>query len=254
MPLRIGIVTDVHFGPDSAWVHGTVAPSALAQSLEQLKTRDIQGLVDLGDRLTDESPEIDMRRLQMLAGIFAEAGVRTEHLRGNHDLLSPGVHQRLLGGSVESRSVEVSGWHLVFLDSFDGSIEGALTAATLEWLAADLSRADLPAVVFSHQPLDGQPLAGNPIFEADLAAHAHPKGHEAAREILRTTGDVRMAVNGHTHWNHVVWLDGLPYVTVQSLVARTSSGEPAGACAILELGERSLHLHAFGREPFEVRA
>jgi 3',5'-cyclic-AMP phosphodiesterase len=253
MPLRIGIVTDVHFGPDSPSVLGSAAPRLLARSLERLGELEPQLLVDLGDRLTDETPEIDLERLRTLAGLFGAAGVHSEHLRGNHDLLPPTVHQRLLGRSVTNRSHDVRGWHLVFLDSFDGSIEGALTPGTLGWLEADLARNSLPTVVFSHQPLDGEPLIGNPIFEVEYAAHAHPKGHEAARTILASAGSVRLAVNGHAHWNHRVEVDGVPYVTLQSLVARDAAGDPAGAHALLELGETSSFLRVFGAEPFEVR-
>lgn len=249
MPLRLGIVTDVHYGPDSATLRGSVAPDALRRCLGALRAREPDVLVDLGDRLTDEAPDVDLQRLRSIAAVFDASKMRREHLRGNHDLLPPAVHEELLGGVVTSRSMDVAGWHLVFLDTFDGSIGGVLTGETLAWFEADLGATSLPTVVFSHQPLDGRPLIGNPSFEVEYAAHAHPRGHERARQIM--AGRVRLAVNGHAHWNHEVVVAGVPHVTIQSLVARTATGHETGSYALLELDDRSRRVRAFGAEPFE---
>ena len=251
MPLRLGIVSDIHFGLDSASVRGSAAPAALRRCLDGLRAWAPDVLVDLGDRLTDEAPDVDLQRLRTLAAAFGASEMRREHLRGNHDALTPAVHEELLGGPVTDRSCDVEGWHLVFLDAYDGSIGGALTEATLAWLAADLAATSLPTVVFSHQPLDGQPLIGNRSFEVEFAAHAHPTGHERARQIMAASGRVRLAVNGHTHWNHLVEVAGVPHLTVQSLVARTANGRESGSYAVVELDERTHRVRVFGREPFE---
>ena len=185
--------------------------------------------------------------------MFGASGLRREHLRGNHDALSPAVHEELLGGPVTSRSRDVGGWHLVFLDAYDGSIGGALAGDALAWFEADLAATSLPTIVFSHQPLDGQPLMGNRSFEVEYAAHAHPSGHERARQIMASSGRVRMAVNGPTHWNHHVSVAGVPYRTVQSLVARTATGHETGSYAVVEFDDRSHRVRVFGGEPFERR-
>lgn len=251
MPIRLGIVTDIHYGPDSTMVLGSAAPDALRACLDDLRAWAPDLLVDLGDRLTDEAPEVDRGRLRTLVALFDASGMRREHLRGNHDVLSPAVHEELLGGPVTDRSCDVGGWHLVFLDCYDGSIGGSLSDETLAWLEADLAATSLPTVVFSHPPLDGQPLIGNPVFEVDFADHAHPSGHERARQIMAASGRVRLAVNGHAHWNHVVEVAGVAHLTVQSLVARTADGSETGSYAILDLDERSHRVRVFGLEPFE---
>jgi 3',5'-cyclic-AMP phosphodiesterase len=251
MPLRLGIVTDIHYGPDTEMVLGSAAPDALRAASTACGRGRPDLLVDLGDRLTDETPDVDLQRLRTLAGLFGASGFRREHLRGNHDALSPAVHEELLGGPVTSRSCDVGGWHLVFLDTYDGSVGGVLTDDALDWFEADLAATSLPTVVFSHQPLDGQPLIGNPVFEVEYAAHAHPAGHERARRIMAASGRVRMAVNGHTHWNHHVTVAGVPHVTVQSLVARTAAGHETGSYAVVELDDRSHRVRVFGGEPFE---
>jgi 3',5'-cyclic-AMP phosphodiesterase len=251
MPLRLGVVTDIHHGPDSATLRGSAAPEALRRCLDALRGWAPDVLVDLGDRLTDETPEVDLQRLRTIAALFDASGMRREHLRGNHDVLPPEVQEELLGGPVTSRSLDLAGWHLVFLDAFDGSIGGVLTGETLAWFEADLGATSLPTIVFSHPPLDGQPLIGNPSFEVEYAAHAHPQGHELARRIMAASGRVRLAVNGHAHWNHEVVVAGVPHLTVQSLVARTVAGLEAGSYAIVELDDRSHRVRVFGGEPDE---
>jgi 3',5'-cyclic-AMP phosphodiesterase len=251
MPFRLGIVTDIHFGPDSATLRGSAAPEALRRCLDALRGWEPDVLVDLGDRLTDEAPDVDLQRLHTIASLFGASGMRREHLRGNHDVLPLEVQEELLGGSVTSRSCDVGGWHLAFLDTFDGSIGGVLTEATLAWFEADLAATSLPTIVFSHPPLDGQPLIGNPSFEVEYAAHAHPRGHERARRIMAASGRVCLAVNGHAHWNHEVVVAGVPHLTVQSLVARTVTGQDAGSYAIIELDDRSRRVRVFGGEPLE---
>jgi 3',5'-cyclic-AMP phosphodiesterase len=251
MPLRLGIVTDIHYGQDTSMVLGSAANAALGRCLDALRASKPDLLVDLGDRLTDETPDVDLQRLRTIAASFGAYGMVREHLRGNHDVVPQAEQEELLGRPVTSRSRDVGGWHLVFLDTYDGSIGGVLTDATLAWFEADLAATSLPTIVFSHQPLDGQPLIGNPVFEVEYAAHAHPVGHERARQIMASSGRVRMAVNGHTHWNHHVVVGGVAHLTVQSLVARTASGDATGSYAVVELDDRSHRVQVFGGDPFE---
>ncbi|CAN5622660.1 hypothetical protein BH23DEI1_BH23DEI1_05440 [soil metagenome] len=253
MPLAIGIVTDIHSGPDLAWVGGTAAPALLAAALEHLEALGATILVDLGDRLNDVAPGDDEARLRTVADLFRATSLPTEHLRGNHDLLPVELQSGVLGGTLANRSIDVEGWHLSFLDTFDGSIAGALAPATLAWLEADLAATSLPTILFSHQPLDGAPLVGNPLFEVDFAAHAHPDAHEEARRIIERAGIVRLALNGHAHWNNLSRVRGVPYLSVQSLVARGSDGQAAGSHALLELDDERIHVRVYGGEPFEVQ-
>lgn len=250
MILNLAVITDIHHGPDSPTVAGSDALTLLEQGLDALAARSPSLLVDLGDRLTDVDPRSDRRRLEEVAARFRSFPALRQHLRGNHDLTEREVQEALLGGSLRSRSADVAGWHLVFLDSFDGTIGGRLSRTDLDWLEEDLASSSLPTVVFSHQPLDGQPLVGNPIFEVDYAAHAHPAGHAEARAVMEAAGTVRLAVNGHAHWNHAVEVNGVHYLSVQSLVARVRAGEAAGAYATLTLTDAGGELRVMGMDPF----
>lgn len=253
MALELAIITDIHYGPDSETVKGSDAPRLLEHNLRFLAEKSPDLLVDMGDRLTDVDVGIDRTRLEQVAGLFQSFDMSRQHLCGNHDTLPRELQETLLGGSLHSRSIDVAGWHLTFLNTFDGTIGGAFSHNDLLWLEEDLASTSLPTVVFSHQPLDGKPLIGNAIFEVDYAADAHPDGHEQARRMMEASEKVKLAVSGHTHWNHRVQVNGIHYLTVQSLVARGHSGEPVGACATLSFTERDLKVAVFGQEPLEVK-
>ena len=253
MALELAIVTDIHYGPDSETVKGSDALRLLENNLQFLAAKSPNLLVDLGDRLTDVESEIDRTRLEKVAGLFKGFAFPHQHLQGNHDTLPRELQETLLGGLLQNRSIDIAGWHLTFLNTFDGTIGGSLSQHDLLWLKEDLASTSLPTIIFSHQPLDGQPLKGNPIFEVDYAADAHPDGHEQARQIMETSGKIKLAVSGHTHWNHTTQVKGIHYLTVQSLVARGRSGEPVGACATLFLTEHDLKVAVFGQEPLELK-
>ena len=252
--LGLALVTDIHYGPDNVAVKGSVAPMLLEEALGALAQKSPDLLVDLGDRLSDVNPETDKKHLQELAALFSTRDYPREHLLGNHDLLSKDVQEALLAGSLSNRSRDVAGWHLVFLDTFNHTIEGALTKQTLEWLHQDLSASTLPAIVFSHQPLDGKPLLGNRFFETDFAEHAHPANHAKARQIMEQSGNVKLAINGHTHWNHHLIEGGIHYLSLQSLVAYKDAAatQPAAAYGFLSLRGTQLEFEIFGHDLFKV--
>ena len=72
--------------------------------------------------------------------------------------------------SLASHSMDVNGWHLVFWQAdvhMSLDHEPTLTDDDLAWLESDLAASDLPAVVFSHVPLDGASMRGNYYFQAN---------------------------------------------------------------------------------------
>jgi HAD superfamily hydrolase (TIGR01450 family) len=66
-------------------------------------------------------------------------------------------------------------------------------------------------------------------------------------------GNVVLCIGGHTHRNHASTIDGIHYLTVQSLSdSYTTQGEAAGAWAMIELGE-DVYWRTHGRDPIEFR-
>ena len=247
--LSVALVTDIHHGSDSAYVRGTVALPLLENALREIAARKPALLVDLGDRVNDSEPDTALAELSEVAACFSKVDAPRQHLLGNHDITDRREQERILGGPLGNRSLELDGWQFVFLDTFDGSVEGELTPETLTWLERVLALNDLPAVVFSHQPLDGQPLPGNLFFGGDYAYQAHPRGYEAARLVLERSGKVRLVVSGHAHWNHVVTVGNIDYLTLAAIAPHV--GDEGGSYGLLVLDSEGARLEVYGSASWE---
>jgi hypothetical protein len=134
------------------------------------------------------------------------------------------------------------------LYTFNGTVEGGLTQEDLAWLEQTLASHSSPAIVFTHQPLDGVPTKGNILFDA-IPHYLTPTGHEKARAIMEASGKVKLAVNGHTHWNHLEVVNGISYVSLTAVTPLVMSEKQTEAYSILILNESSIDIKVYGREP-----
>ena len=55
-------------------------------------------------------------------------------------------------------------------------------------------------------------------------------GKSLVGDLFRQHG-VRAVFNGHLHWNHLDVIDGIPYVTLQSLIENVDEDAPGRAAA-----------------------
>jgi hypothetical protein len=261
--LRIGLVADVHHGPNTWTKRGDAALGLLARALEELERLRVDLVVDLGDRINDTDRETDLRLVKEVAGVFAASRLRRVHLLGNHDLvnLAPEDSAAALGQELASQMLELKEWRLVFwcpetrLDYTEVGLAAGfvLQPAEVEWLSGALADA-APTVVFTHVPLDGAAMLGNYYFEtAPGAGLAGYRNAARAREVIRNSPAATLAVAGHVHWNRLTTLDGVHYVSVQSLTESfTTHPEPAGAWAELGLGPL-IRVDIRGQDGFGVR-
>ena len=250
MSVTIGLITDIHHGLDSEYVQGSAALPLLEGALESLLAHQSELFVDLGDRINHSEPDQAELATAEVAVVFDRASLPKIHLQGNDDVMPRPGQEKLLGVSLGNQSLELGGWRLIFLDTFDGSVEGALSPATLTWLERVLSKNTLPTVIFSHQPLGGEPLPGNPFFDGDTSYQAHPKGHAEARRLMERY-NVKLAVSGHTHWNHRVEVNGIYYLTLDALVPLLGD-EAVGVYGLLTFEQNAVRLEVFGRSPWLV--
>ena len=253
MALRLAIITDLHCGRDTGNVKGPLALEILNEFVAAAHDFEPDAVLELGDRLTDESPDLDRARLLELARVFKRLPYPRHHISGNHDLLPKADQEAILEANLGNHVAELGGWRLLFLDTFNSSTGGGITVETLEWLEAQLSASALPAVVFSHQPLHGEWLRGNPYFETDFRDHACPVGADAARAIMEASGNgsggnglgsngsgskVRLCVSGHAHWNDHRVVNGIPYITLLSATeSHWTAPAPSRAFAFLSLSD-----------------
>jgi 3',5'-cyclic-AMP phosphodiesterase len=250
MSLKIGIITDIHAGLDNDYIKGSVALKSLDKALEALRLEHPSMLIELGDRTNDDSLEIRRNNVAELGKRFNSLSIPRHHLLGNHDSLPREEQEQLLNTQLSNHSIVVEGWQLVFLYTFNGTIKGGLTQDDLDWLKQTLASNSSLAIVFTHQPLDAVPTQGNILFDA-IPQYLSPVGHEKARAIMEASGKVKLAVNGHTHWNHLEKINGTSYLSLTAITPLVQSKEAMTAYSILTLDETGISVKVYGREPAE---
>ncbi len=250
--LRIAAVTDVHAGPDTGRVRGHRAVDILANIVNDINWIEPNLVIDLGDRITDVDDTHDRRQIFEVAQEFARIKAPRLHLQGNHDKLPLTDQEESLRSRIGNRAIELNGWRVLALHSFNETIGGNFSADTLNWLERKLSRSNLPTIVVSHQPLHDQAMLGNPYFEFDYAEHACVKNANQVRKILETSPQVKLCLSGHAHWNDYRNIAGIHHVTLMSMSESwATGGEAAESWALLEADD-NIRIKVFGKAPQEL--
>ncbi len=253
--LKLALVTDIHYGPNAYTKRGEDAPALVETVVAAASAFGPDRFVELGDRLSDCSEAEDRERLTKLAELFARCGGPRTHLLGNHDIvhLSRREIGHILDCETAHHSVDEKGWHLVFWNADPHYPDGLeIAPGDLEWLEADLAATRLPSVVFSHVPLDDAAMIGNFYFKTRPEGRAGFLNAAAAREVIERSEKVVLAVAGHVHRNQLSTIDGIHYLSLQSLTESfTTHPYPSGAWATLEL-DHEIHWQVHGREPLAM--
>lgn len=255
--LRLALVTDIHHGAPKLTKRSDAALPLLHQFVDFANDWGADLVVDLGDRISDKDNATDRELTADVAGAFQRVGVPRRHIVGNHDqeFMSRAEGEELLGTSLASESVDVNGFHLVFWQAgvhYDRHQGFALSEGDIDWLAQDLAATDLPAIVFTHVPLDGASMTGNYYFEANPHCAQYDETPEI-RRVLRDAGNVVLCVAGHVHWNKANTVDGIPYISLQSLTESfTTDSEPTGAWSTIEIGD-DIRWQCYGADPIDMR-
>jgi Icc protein len=257
-PLRIAVITDIHYGPDRYSKKGDEAFVLLENFIGQVNTMEVGLVVDLGDRISNTDLVNDRQHLAEIAAAFKSLTRDCHHLIGNHDVvhLSIAEHEKILGMSLQHHSLDRQGWHLAFWNASCELHEGQgfrLEQDDLDWLASDLATTDLPSVVFSHMPVDTGSMVGNYYFERRYAHGEQHRNASLARDLIENSEKVIAVVSGHVHWNQLHVMDGIPHFSLQSLSETfTTHPQAAGSWALLTLGD-TVEFEVFGRDPVMYR-
>ncbi|MFW6234286.1 MAG: metallophosphoesterase family protein [Spirochaetota bacterium] len=254
--VRVAVIADIHHGRDDETKLGSKALSLLDDALAAISGVNPDLLVDLGDRITDASVEEDKRLTREVAKRFIETELPRAHLLGNHDVesLDDAFIEEALASPVSHYSKNIGTWSLVFWQAAPHYRRGNLRIpeSDLGWLADELRKCSYPTVIFTHVPLDCGAMDGNYYFEKAPEGRARHYNAETARRIIIESDSVVLVVSGHAHWNRLNTVDGVHFVTVQSLTETfTTYPEPAGAWADIRLGE-SIHVEVRGRDPIRL--
>lgn len=259
MTLRLAILADIHHGTPTATKRGDAALGLMAEFARFVAEAGATHVIDLGDRISDVDHATDLRLEAEVADAFRAVGVPIWHICGNHDRdhLSVAENEAILGQSLGHETHDIEGWRLVIWRADakifrDAETPGfILREADLLWLSHVAQNADRPLLILSHVPISGHAQTGNYYFQNNAALSCYPMAHRARTALAQARVPV-VCLSGHVHWNTVTTIDGITYLTQQSLTESfTTRGEPSGAMGLLELNE-TVTWHVEGSDPFDL--
>ena len=198
-PVKLGIITDLH----QDIMHD--APARLTVFLDAMADKKPDALLQLGDFAYPTKDN------EVITKAFEQAHPRTMHVLGNHEI--DGGHSfdavaKIWGMRGRYYTENVDGLNLIILDGNEkpenhkSGYPSYVGNEQLAWLETQLRTLSGPIIVFSHQPLAGPSCIDN----------AKP-----VQELLSSAADkVLLAVNGHTHIDHLERVDNVSYLHVNS--------------------------------------
>ena len=259
--LTLGILTDVHFGPEARWNGKLRKLTHLAGELTRDFVRQMNDevkpdlVVNLGDDIEDESREADLQRYGECQAILRTAKAELVNVAGNHDLIH--LNREDLSRFWQRSgplyySFDRAGWHFVVLHTLERhDVEVRVPDTQIAWLRDDLAAGTSPTVVLMHHSASEQDVEDSRWWPG-RAHMALVKERVELRRAFEQSGRVRAVLNGHLHWNHLDLIAGIPYVTIQSPIENLDDdapGRPAAAHAVVRLTPRRMTVHVRGNDP-----
>ena len=198
-PIKLGMIADLH----QDVMHD--GPARLKAFLDAMKEEQPDALLQLGDFAYPS------KKNEVVTKAFEKAHPKALHVLGNHEI--DGGHSfdqvaKLWGMKGRYYTEKINGLELIVLDcnekrkNHKGGYPKYVGRKQLEWLEKQLETLKGPIFVISHQPLAGP-------GSIDNAGEVQALLNGAADKVL-------LAVNGHTHIDHLARVGKLSYLHVNS--------------------------------------
>lgn len=198
-PIKLGMIADLH----QDVMHD--GPARLKAFLDAMKNEKPDALLQLGDFAYPS------KKNEVVTKAFEKAHPKALHVLGNHEI--DGGHSfdqvaKLWGMKGRYYTENVNGLDLIVLDcnekpkNHERGYPAHVGQVQLEWLEKQLKTLKGPILVLSHQPLAGP-------GSIDNAGEVQALLNGAVDKVL-------LAVNGHTHIDHLERAGKLSYLHVNS--------------------------------------
>ena len=259
--IQFGVITDSHYADrdpnGTRYYRGSM--DKIRESINVFNQKKVDFVVHLGDFKDEDlnqKTEDTLSYLKTIEAEYAKFKGPRYHCIGNHDVDSITKAQFL--ANVENTGIktdsahysfDIKGFHFVVLDAnFDKNgkehyfKDGAdfqdvnIPDSQLEWLKNDLSKTELPTVVFCHQP----------FFKYDKGDYVlHVINRQALRTILEKSGKVNAVIHGHVHEESFQEINGIYYITQLGMV--DFEGLENNSFAIVDFDGATLKLNGYKR-------
>jgi 3',5'-cyclic-AMP phosphodiesterase len=260
MTFRFGMVTDLHFGPQ-AYYKGklrklTHCAADLTREVMRIFREELHPdmVVNLGDDIEDESAELDKVRYLECQSILKTANSPLINVAGNHDTIHLSLDDlnECWGRTGHLYySFEQAGFHWTVLHTLETKDVGVhIDRDQMRWIQADLEQSTLPVVILMHHSASEQDLTDSRWFSTcpQLALVAE---RSELRTIFQNSHKVIAVFNGHVHRNYLDIIEGIPYVTLQSMVENLDDdapGKAAASYAWVELASTHIVVRVLGND------
>jgi len=243
--LRFGIVTDIHYNPETET--GNQTQAGLERCIEKWTHEGAEFVIQLGDLISREGPEAEAD-LIAARDMLARFPGKVHHVAGNHCLaVPPQRYREIMGLDSLYYTFSSHGTRFIVLDGMDVSAVnepqneadrhlleyyrdtvkapfycGAIGSKQLEWLVNELELAlknEAPVIILSHLPL---------LKETTDEKHGLLWNHEEVVAILSRYPNVRACLSGHYHSAAQAMRGGVQFVVLSAFGDGKAVGD--GCC------------------------
>lgn len=213
----------------------------LDKLIETAAREEVSLTVNLGDIIQDtNNKELDIKCLDYMFRYLKKFNCPCYSVLGNHDLKmmdSTADVEKIMGYEASRYSVDVEGFHLVFLTTDvipelgikrGGSYKTQILAPEgLVWLQNDLEKNELPCLIFTHFP-----LAENENVQDECM---FLKNRDEVKKIISNDKNIKAVFSGHQHRPNVIEENGIKHYIVGSPTTSFKGDEiPMGVYQIIE--------------------
>lgn len=199
-PIKLGVIADLHGG------FAVDAEKRLETFIDAMSEESLDAILQLGDFAFPNAKN------QHFADRINSAHKNVIHVIGNHEFdyglkradcfQAWGIESAYYGRNVNGLRVLVLDGNERGSPDYKGGYPSYIGKKQQEWLATELSDSTLPVLVVSHQPLAGHAAVDN----------------AAAIQLLlsRFKDKIVLCLNGHSHIDSLVQVNGVTYVHINS--------------------------------------
>lgn len=256
--MKFAIINDVHIGDyrpyKGIYRKANLHAERLLENFVQKMNKSFKPdfVVQGGDMTEETNLAVDKKNYKKGLAILSKLNCPVYHLVGNHELkyLSVKYLKETLKYKKLYFSFDKKNFRFIFLFTkrFYPARETKLDSSQLKWLKKKVNT-DKKIIIFSHHSLVPVNTCRNFWFSARPDLTFIKNYGEFLRIIAGK--NVKLVFNGHLHWNKKVVVNGVHYITVQSLVENIfgkAKGLPVNAFTLVNLEDKFAFIKILGKD------